>query len=825
MAHLRWEAWPFPGAAPYGVQVRDLQAVSGNGTLPKIPCGQGSVSIPRGVVRSDGSLVLDAVAASDPADPSNDVTSLIRVYRPGEDDPVHEWLVENPVTESDDSDLVTLSGRNIEAVLDYEHVEVWDWDGSDVFQSTFPDHIYGGKNLLGDGTFDDQDTVTERYELWNDQTAASTFQLTMEGVTTAAIAFDATANQVEAAIEATAGITDCLVTGSGTEADPWVIEFIDPGIIAPDMSVTDAGGLTSTLTQTQEGHLSISPYTVAQTLAQGVNTTHGVHASDSPKIVDDVAPPTGTYSLWFNGLTAPYTGVQRVVNVKPGGTYQASVRVYNGFNADLYRLVIRTLNEDFIASSTPFSGTNIANNTWDTLSAADVVIPDGVTQVIMRVAYVGTGNPDPIRTWGWELNEGLSAATPGSILVDLFDDAQTDHAPTRAALTFLNLTFDALTDSNGTFWDVSDLSITIKRGQTYLQMMRQFEKLGYEWDVTPTAGTPGEWDLNVYNPNGLGTDHGGADDPAVIVGQGTLPSNVTRQPPTANYLMAEGKDGLTSRVANAASIGAVGRRTQALADRRYTQTDELTAWVTQRLSSFLAETLAPRVTLTEPNADGIWPRPLGDYRHADVVDFVLADGATRVERRVEQVSYNDTGDLVWTVEGGSAVPYVAAPSVSGGPAAYSPGHLALGSQIRVLGDTVSTILQEFRFQEDLSDAAAYASPPAGSGGLPAFTVRVAAVGARTETKAAADFICTGADDGAQIVAALAICDALGFGRVVLSEGQFSISNGTTFTVVDGVQLVGMGEDVTVCRLLDGNAATLDNSGIVRDITFDETGGT
>ena len=47
--------------------------------------------------------------------------------------------------------------------------------------------------------------------------------------------------------------------------------------------------------------------------------------------------------------------------------------------------------------------------------------------------------------------------------------------------------------------------------ERYLQMMRQFEKLGYEWNLTPTSGVPGEWDFNVYNPGGLGTDHGGAD--------------------------------------------------------------------------------------------------------------------------------------------------------------------------------------------------------------------------------------------------------------------------------------------------------------------------
>ncbi len=43
------------------------------------------------------------------------------------------------------------------------------------------------------------------------------------------IAFDADAAQVEEALEALEAITDVDVTGAGTESDPWVIEFVDPG--------------------------------------------------------------------------------------------------------------------------------------------------------------------------------------------------------------------------------------------------------------------------------------------------------------------------------------------------------------------------------------------------------------------------------------------------------------------------------------------------------------------------------------------------------------------------------------------------------------------
>lgn len=822
MTSLRYEAWPIPGTPSYDVVVRDLQAVTGSGKLPKTPIGNGSVEIPRGALRVDGTEVLAAVVSTDATTPANDVTSVIRAYRPGDAEtaPIHEWLVEDPVAEADETDTVRLSGRNIEAILDYEHVEVHDWDGSTVFQSRFPDHVYGGRNVVRNGGLENQGLINEVYELFNDQTPASTFTLTLEGDTTAAVAFDATPGALETAIEATTGVTNVLVTGTGTEADPWLIECVVPSIIDPDMTVTDAGGLTSTLTRTQQGARSISPFTVSQTLERGVNKVHGRHSSDSPSI-STTTPRTGTYSLRFNGLDQ-FAGVQQVIRVKPGGTYQASMYARTSTATDLYRLVIRTLSEEFIASSTPFSGSTMVANTWTLFTAANVIIPDGVTEIIMRFAYVGTGNPTPVLTDDWALNEGLAAATPGGVLIDLFDDAQTDHAPGRAALTFINLDFTTVVDSDGAAWTDSALSITIKRRQSYFQMMRQFEKLGYEWRLTPTVATPGEWDLQVYNAATMGTDFGGVDDPAIVVGQGTLPSSVTRQRPVANFLMAEGAGGLTARASNAGSITAIGRRAQGVFDRRFTESSPLTTWATQRLTDFLAETLAPRIVIQEPNTSDDWPRPMDEYAPGDIVDFILADGATRVERRIESVSYRDTtqNGLQWTVEGGSAAPFVGASGGGGGGGAGLSN--AVSSQLNVLGAAVATILEEFRFDEDQED---FIVSALGGDALPAFTIRVAASAARAQSKAAADFICDGTADEVEIQLALDVCEALGFGRVVLSEGTFLVASGALIIVPGNVMLMGLGRDVTYVESPTLPAEMRINGGELRDMDLtDGVGG-
>ena len=84
-----------------------------------------------------------------------------------------------------------------------------------------------------------------------------TFTLTFEGQTTAAIDFDATAGTVETALENLSTITAATVTGTGTEADPWVVEFVNPG--AEDVEImqgdaTNLGGNSLVIGVQTEGY-------------------------------------------------------------------------------------------------------------------------------------------------------------------------------------------------------------------------------------------------------------------------------------------------------------------------------------------------------------------------------------------------------------------------------------------------------------------------------------------------------------------------------------------------------------------------------------------
>lgn len=72
-----------------------------------------------------------------------------------------------------------------------------------------------------------------------------TFTLTFQGQTTGTIDFDETAGDLETELELLSTITAVTVTGVGTEADPWVVEFVDPG--AEDVEImqgdnTNLGG-------------------------------------------------------------------------------------------------------------------------------------------------------------------------------------------------------------------------------------------------------------------------------------------------------------------------------------------------------------------------------------------------------------------------------------------------------------------------------------------------------------------------------------------------------------------------------------------------------
>lgn len=95
------------------------------------------------------------------------------------------------------------------------------------------------------------------YEVYVDGATSGNITFTHDANTTAGVAWNADAATVKAALEALASIDTVTVTGAGTEADPWVIEFTGTTVKGFAQTLTaadatlDAG--TVELEQTQAG--------------------------------------------------------------------------------------------------------------------------------------------------------------------------------------------------------------------------------------------------------------------------------------------------------------------------------------------------------------------------------------------------------------------------------------------------------------------------------------------------------------------------------------------------------------------------------------------
>jgi ribosomal protein S11 len=152
----------------------------------------------------------------------------------------------------------------------------------------------------------DAEPLDEIQSVYNTATSG-TFTLSDGTDTTSAIAFDADADTIELRLETDiASIVDVTVTGSGTQNDPWVITFVDPGgTNVIQLTANDAGltGGTSTVTTIREGQTGGT-----FTLSDGTDTTSAIAfdaaaatietrlQTDITSIVDVTVTGSGTFA-------------------------------------------------------------------------------------------------------------------------------------------------------------------------------------------------------------------------------------------------------------------------------------------------------------------------------------------------------------------------------------------------------------------------------------------------------------------------------------------------------------------------------------------------
>ena len=507
------EVWTRPGDPAYQKRIADLPFIDASANVAYSGVGKGSMRIPANYTR------LDEILKTDPVTPANSNWSTIKIV--DDSGVLYEWLPSPRIPTGEKADVdVEFGGEGIESIWGFARVEPWDWDGSDSFVSKFPNWIWGGRNLLTNPGFETSGESPIIDELWIDGAVSGSFFLSDGTNNTAAIAWNENnPSVIEAELEAASPnpiYDDCLVTGTGTVDDPFIIEAVDPfeGVTLAVGTGLLVGG-TADIRRVQFGSLQPTGWTRSTTVSDGSPRIFGSYASFR---VTASQAHTGTYSLLVDPSTVTgqgnrYAGAQQVIRVKPGGVYQASVWVRSTSATSTFRFVIRGVDGDFLASEPPALGsTTIAANTWTQFTIPDVNVGDN-TQIIFRIAVTNppTFNPGIFYVDDAVFSEGMAATTVGDMLGQLYVDATSAHVgrivwedESIPGSAYLGIDFDAVNDSDGAAWDRDDVAQTFRPRMTYLQVIDQIvNEGGYEWRLVADA-TPGYYLLQVYNPGTLG---------------------------------------------------------------------------------------------------------------------------------------------------------------------------------------------------------------------------------------------------------------------------------------------------------------------------------
>lgn len=731
---MRFEAWTLPWSSSFERVIADLPVVenTGRGSVRFNDFGEGSMALP-----ADYSRIDDVISST--------TGRLIRVY--DGTDIIHEWVAER-VEESLDGTIINVSGQDLLG-FSFDKAVVYPYDYPDN-PSNQSDWVYGGDNSLSNPGFEDGSVTPKSIQLQITATGG-TYTLTDGTDTTSAIAYDAQAATIETRIEADLGLlTDVIVVQTGTSPRTFIVELVDPPVgVNLGINTGSLTGGTGTTDTTEEGERGIAPWTKNQTLARGVPKTQGTYDSEPTASSAQNHTSGGTYSVAVDpgaiGVsTNRLPGVQQVVQVTGGSIAQVSVWIYPTSANDKFRLGLFGVGEEQIAWNNP-AGVTLTANTWNELTLTDVEIPDGVDQVIMRVAVTNPGPYDPSTFYvdDGSFNEGLAETTIGAIAVALMDDATTDHSgDTRGTiLDWVDYSsFDATNDSSSAAWDTS-LALTVYRGMSYGQFLEVTAKLGYEFELVPKA-SPGATthDLNLYNPGNLD------DAPGVglITGQAITDGSVVKRIPGYTASLLEGVGGIYDEGSDATALSNFGRLEKYEANRQWGDTATLGVAETEL---FALESSNRQAVKAELGNGAV--RPLVEFKPGDTLSFQIPGVIDKQDRRVNTVTYRNSSPTATFEVVGSRV-------FDGVSAVY---------------ESVRKLVRAFK---PLTEFPAIPGPSTGGGAGGAFTIQIAASDATQASKDKADLVCTGSEDQAVIRTAIEQLGSVG-GRLLFSEGNFDIS--------------------------------------------------
>lgn len=586
----------------------------------------------------------DLLLTSDPADPSNSATSLIRVFR--DDDttglPDLELFVEEVIESVDDAGRLDVELRDIRAGLDDGVIE--------------EELVWGGVSALPPLGLGDLASIKAVYELVVDA-SAGTFTITVDGDTTEAIPFNANARRIEGTsvgtpqgLQGLTTVQDVTVTGTGApadeeeevEADPFVITFYNPP--NPGEVTVDDSGLTgsATLTLIEGGVLDPAPITISKPADQqaGDPADYGNYGNPPLEVVNDVVDAGADYSILVHAVTQ-FAGSQVVFEVEPGETYSdTQIRVRPTITG-AFAIVARTVFGDLIARRE----VTLTADSFQTLTLPAWVAPTGASQAILRVAAV---DATPANIGDFYVNwqgagvwTGDSPSTAGEYVLQVLDDIQT-----RGALTWVEAGFTASVDANGDAWDDSALPFRADLGQAFgTHFLGDLARMGYVHDLVPKPRplggfTPGDptHTLKLWNPfartSGISVKQG-------VVAGALLPgSKFARRRVPRTHILVETDDGETKWITDS-RVSSLPRR-ESFVRAEYVNEQGADLVGAAVLNDDINNLFAVQVQF----ADGIEP-----YRDFDIGDTIPVESGrvVRHNRTVHSISLK-MADGVWTSE-------------------------------------------------------------------------------------------------------------------------------------------------------------------------------
>lgn len=690
------------------------------------------------------------------------------------------------ITFDPDTDISGTIRSELEAITGINEVHVQKLeDGSYVVVFNDPSDLgtdmtanFGG--LTGGGG-----TLTKNADGF-DQGADPTFTITVDADagsdTTDAINWNDSAGEVSNHLELDLNnVEDVTVDGSGTYEDPWIVTFYSPTEVI-DVDITFAAG-TAVATEITEGVPDPSPVEVAQRFDNRIEPDlHGTYGDPPIEVVVDPVNTGSDWSLRINPDGASrFTGSQIRLSVKPGFIYQSSLPFYAEAETQ-FRLVVRDAAENPIAQVQQ----TIPADTWTTLNLSNILIPAGVTEVVLRGGLIDT---DPA-TWGldWYVDwyhatftEGMAAATWGKIGVDLLADAQTDHAPDLVRIPWIvQGAWTELVDEAGNDWIRAE-SVTLRRGLWYgTQVYGEVGAgLGYEYDVAPNGADP-EWTLQLWNPGGRGTDHTAGPSPspfALYVGLGIAGGLIAGRIPRATRIMVEGANGLIGEAANTAQEDIFGVIEDFIGDPDLTDVDTINARATQQLTDDLENTIAIQVELDSTI------RVFDEINIGDTVPVEAPGMVARHNRRISEIGLKAAtkdGETNWI-------------------------QTITASKLRTGHNAITEAIYRYLIgQGRMPEKGESAIIPKSSGPGRAPTLVLAAGNSTQESKDRADYILDGADAYNRNLLEAAIARvALRDGRLLFTEGVFSFGEEYSIVIPTGAPILFEGAGVSP----NGNALT------------------